>query len=66
MCLIINHFVSVTIMYYNSLQVNCMVIVCIRYLLLFSLYCCFHILNVFFACVFSNTDLVGVQIKVML
>ena len=47
-----------------------MVTVFIRYLLLFSLYVCFHVLNVLFACVFSNTDtvswLVGVQIKVML
>ena len=30
MCLIINHFFSVTIMYYNSLQVNYMVIVFVR------------------------------------
>ena len=70
MCLIINHFVTVTIMYYSNLQVNYMVTVFIRYLLLFSLYVCFHVLNVLFACVFSNTDtvswLIGVQIKVML
>ena len=66
MCLIINHFV----MYYSNLQVNYMVTVVIRSLLLFILYICFHVLNVLFACVFSNTDtvswLVGVQIKVML
>ena len=47
-----------------------MVAVFIIYFLLFSLYVCFHILNVLFACVFSNTDtvswLVGVHIKVML
>ena len=70
MCLIINHFVTVTIIYYSNLQVNYMVTVFIRQLLLFSLYVCFHVLNVLFACVFSNTDtvswLVGVQIKVML
>ena len=30
MCLINNHFVTVTIMYYSSLQVNYMVAVCIR------------------------------------
>ena len=39
-------------------------------MLLFRLYICIHVLNVLFACVFSNTDtvswLVGVQIKVML
>ena len=62
--------VTVTIMYYSNLQVNYMVTVFIRYLLLFRLYICFHVLNVLFACVFSNTDtvswLVGVQIKVML
>ena len=66
MCLIINHFV----MYYSNLQVNYMVTVFIIKLLLFRLYICFHIINVLFACVFSNTDtvswLVGVQIKVML
>ena len=63
MCLIINHFVTVTIMYYSNLPVNCMVTVFIRSLLLFSLYVCFHVLNVLFACVFSNTDsfLVGVN-----
>ena len=68
MCLIINHFVTVTIMYYSNIQVNYMVIVFIRLLLLFSLYVCFHVLNVLFACVFSNTDTVSwlVQIKVML
>ena len=45
-----------------------MVTVFIRKLLLFSLYVCFHVLNVLFACVFSNTDAVSwlVQIKVML
>ena len=47
-----------------------MVMVVIKQLLLFILYICFHVLNVLFACVFSNTDkvswLVGVQIKVML
>ena len=66
MFLIINHFV----VYYSNLQVNYMVTVVIRQLLLFILYICFHVLNVLFACVFSNTDtvswLVGVQIKVML
>ena len=68
MCLIINHFVTVTIMYYSSLQVNYMVTVFIRYLLLFRLYICFHILNVLFACLFQHNVswLVGVQIKVML
>ena len=70
MCLIINHFVTVTIMYYSNLQVNYMVIEVIRSLLLFIFYICFHVLNVLFACVFSNTDtvswLVGVKIKVML
>ena len=30
MCLIINHFVTVTIMYYSNLQVNYMVTVFIR------------------------------------
>ena len=30
MCLIINHFVTVTIMYYSNLEVNYMVIVFIR------------------------------------
>ena len=47
-----------------------MVTVLFRQLLLFRFYICFHVLNVLFACVFSNTDnvswLVGVQIKVML
>ena len=66
MCLIINHFV----MYYCNLQVIYMVTVLFRQLLLFRFYICFHVLNVLFACVFSNTDtvswLVGVQIKVML
>ena len=66
MCLIINHFV----MYYSNLQVNYMVTVYFRELLLLRLYICFHVLNVLFACVFSKTDtvswLVGVQIKVML
>ena len=52
MCLIINHFVTVTIMYYSNLQVNYIVTVFIRYLLLFSLYVCFHVLNVSFAFVF--------------
>ena len=68
MCLIINHFVTVTIMYYSSLQINYMVTVFIRKLLLFRLYVCFHVLNVLFACVFSNTDTVFwlLQIKVML
>ena len=68
MCLIINHFVTATIMHYSNLQVNYMVTVFIRYLLLFSLYICFHVLNILFACVFSNTDTVSwlVQIKVML
>ena len=68
MCLIINHFVTVTIIYYSNLQVNYMFTVFIRQLLLFSLYVCFHVLNVLFACVFSNTDTVSwlVQIKVML
>ena len=68
MCLIINHFVTVTVMYYSNLQVNYMVTVFIRFLLLFSLYVCLHVLNVLFACVFSNTDTVSwlVQIKVML
>ena len=37
MCLIINHFVTVTIMYYSNLQVNYMVTIFIRYLLLFRL-----------------------------
>ena len=32
-------------MYYSNLQVNYMVTVSIRYLLLFSLYVCFHVLN---------------------
>ena len=65
MCLIVNHFVTVTIMYYSNLQVNYMVTVFIRKLLLFGLYICFHVLNVLFACVFSNTDTVSwlVQIK---
>ena len=58
MCLIINHFVTVTVMYYNSLQVNYMVTVFIR-LLLFSLYICFHVLIVLFAGVFSNIDTVS-------
>ena len=58
MCLIINHFVTDTIMYYSNLQVNYMATVFIRYLLLFSLYFCFHVVNVLFAYVFSN--LVGV------
>ena len=68
MCLIINHFVTVTIMYYSNLQVNYMVTVFIRYLLLFSLYVCFHVLNVLFACVFPKIDTASwlVQIKVML
>ena len=59
MCLIINHFVTVTIVYYSNLQVNYMVTVFIRELLLLSLYICFHVLNVLFACVFSNTDTVS-------
>ena len=59
MWLIINHFVTVTIMYYSNLQVNYMVTVFIRQLLLFSLYVCFHVLNVLFAWVFSNTDAVS-------
>ena len=67
MCLIINHFVTVTIMYYSNLQVNYMVTVFIRYLLLFSLYVCFHVLNVLFACVFPEIDTASwlVQIKVI-
>ena len=69
-CSIINHFVTVTIMYYSNLQVNYMVTVFIRQLPLFRLYICFHVLNVLFAGVVSNTDtvswLAGVQIKVML
>ena len=52
-------FVTVTIMYNCNLQVNYMVTVFIRCLLLFSLYVCFHVLNVLFACVFSNTDTVS-------
>ena len=68
MCLIINNFVTDTVMYYSDLQVNYMVTVFIRYLLPFSLYVCFHVLNVLFACVFSNTDsfLFGVQIKLVI
>ena len=56
MCLIINHFVTVTIMSYGNIQVNYMFTVFIRYLLLFRLYVCFHVLNVLFTCVFSNID----------
>ena len=59
MCLIINNFVTVTIMYYSNLQVNYMVTVLFRELLLFRLYICFDVLNVLFACVFSNTDTVS-------
>ena len=59
MCLIINHVVTVTIMYYSNLQVNFVVTVFITSLLLFSLYFCFHVLNVLFACVISNTDTVS-------
>ena len=72
MCLIINPFVTVTIMYYSNLQVNYMVTVFIRLVMavVYTLHICFHVLNVLFACVFSKTDtvswLVGVQIKVML
>ena len=67
MCLIINHFV----ISYSNPQVNYMVTVFIRLVIaVVILYICFHVLNVLFACVFSNTDtvswLVGVQIKVML
>ena len=51
----INHFVTVTIMFYSNIQVNYMVTVFIRYLLLFSLYVCFHVLNI----LFSNTDTVS-------
>ena len=51
-------------MYYSNLQVNYTVTVLLR------LYICFHVLNVLFVCVFSDTDtvswLVGVQIKVTL
>ena len=59
MCLIINHSVTVTIIYYSNLQVNYMFTVFIRQLLLFSLYVYFHVPNVLFACVFSNTDTVS-------
>ena len=74
MCLIINHFVTVTIMYYGNPQVNYMVTVFIRLVIAvvqaLHLLSCSKSVNVLFACVFSNTDtvswLVGVQIKVML
>ena len=64
LCLIINHFVTVTIMYYSNLEklhgycIYKIIAVC-------CLYVCFHVLNVLFACVFSNTDTVSwlVQIK---
>ena len=65
MCLIINHFV----MYYSNLQVNYMVTVFIRLVMavVYTLHLLskFHVLNVLFACVFSNTDTVSwlVQIK---
>ena len=36
MCLIINHFITITIMSYGNLQVNYMVTVFIRQLLLFK------------------------------
>ena len=61
MCLIINNVVTVTIMYYSNLQVNYMVTVCIRQLLLLSCSKCFVGL-----CLFQHCFLVGVQIKVML
>ena len=61
MCLIITHFVTVTIMYYSNLQVNYMVTVFIRQLLLFSLYFRFHFLNVLFVSFPTQTLFPGIE-----
>ena len=50
MCLIINHFITITIMSYGNLQVNYMVTVFIRQLLLFSFYVYFPTYSKCFVC----------------